>query len=201
VEYTVGTNESITPGVFHRLTGALSGRGLEILSAEINTLADGLILDRFWVVDPDYANEPPAGRLEEVERALRQALLYAGDAAPAFRKVWTAARLADRATLPTMPTQVRIDNNTSDRFTVIDIFTADRRGLLYTISRELFELGLSVSLAKIGTYLDQVVDVFYVTDARGRKIVDEDRLDEVRARLLEQIENFARNEGEPAAAR
>ena len=46
-------------------------------------------------------------------------------------------------------------------------------GLLYTITRTLFELELSVSVAKIGTYLDQVVDVFYVTDQDGRKITDE----------------------------
>ena len=46
-------------------------------------------------------------------------------------------------------------------------------GLLYTIARTLFELGLSVSVAKIGTYLDQVVDVFYVTDQAGGKMTDE----------------------------
>ena len=74
-----------------------------------------------------------------------------------------------------LPTRVRIDNSTSDRYTIIDVFASDRTGLLYTIARTIFELGLSVSLAKIGTYLDQVVDVFYVTDQAGRKIDDESR--------------------------
>ena len=55
MEFVVGTSEDITPGVFHKLTGALASQGLQILSAEINTLADGLVLDRFYVVDPDYA--------------------------------------------------------------------------------------------------------------------------------------------------
>ena len=45
-----------------------------------------------------------------------------------------------------------------------------------------------MSLAKIGTYLDQVVDVFYVTDQAGRKIDDESRLEQIRARLLAAIE-------------
>ena len=91
-----------------------------------------------------------------------------------------------------LPTRVQADNSTSDRYTILDIFASDRMGLLYTIARTLFELGLSVSLAKIGTYLDQVVDVFYVTDHAGRKIDDEARLEQIRARLLEAIDEHAR---------
>ncbi len=83
---------------------------------------------------------------------------------------------------------MNIDNSTSSRFTIIDIFTHDRTGLLYAITRTLFELGLSVARAKIGTFLDQVVDVFYVTDQQDRKIKDERRLEEIRGRLLEVVE-------------
>ena len=83
---------------------------------------------------------------------------------------------------------MNIDNSTSGRFTIIDIFTHDRAGLLYAITRTLFELGLSVGRAKIGTFLDQVVDVFYVTDQQDRKIKDERRLEEIRRRLLEVVE-------------
>jgi [protein-PII] uridylyltransferase len=93
-----------------------------------------------------------------------------------------------------MPTQVRVDNATSSRFTIFDVFAADRIGLLYTIARTLFQSQLSVSVAKIGTYLDQVVDVFYVADERGRKIVDEARLSEVRRRLLDAIDDLQRHE-------
>jgi [protein-PII] uridylyltransferase len=54
-------------------------------------------------------------------------------------------------------------------------------------------LGLSVSLAKIGTYLDQVVDVFYVTDQSGSKIDGDERLDRIRGQLLEAIEDLQRD--------
>ena len=87
VEYKVGTYEQITPGVFHKLCGALASQGLQILSAEINTLADGLIFDRFWVLDPDFSDEPPAGRLAEVERAVVNSLKSSDDSRPAFRRV------------------------------------------------------------------------------------------------------------------
>jgi [protein-PII] uridylyltransferase len=63
-------------------------------------------------------------------------------------------------------------------------------GLLYTITRRLYELGLSVHKARIGSHLDQVVDVFYVTDADNQKIDDEQRLSEIRASLLERIQQF-----------
>ena len=78
----------------------------------------------------------------------------------------------------------------SDRFTVIDVFAHDRRGLLYTIASLLLELGLSVSLAKISTHLDQVLDVFYVTDREGVKLRDEGRLSDIQNILAARIEEF-----------
>ncbi len=192
VEYVVYTFEDITPGVFHKLTGALSSKGLQILSAEINTLGNDLVLDRFYVCDPDYADEPPAERLESVSDELVEALCQGNQ--PSFRRIWRSKQEGAAAAIAPLPTVVRIDNSTSERFTVIDIFTADRMGLLYTISRALFQLGLSVSVAKIGTYLDQVVDVFYVTDQEGRKIESEQRLQEIRDSLLAAIEASQRQE-------
>ncbi|MEO8495810.1 MAG: hypothetical protein ABI614_12115, partial [Planctomycetota bacterium] len=85
-----------------------------------------------------------------------------------------------------LPTRIRIDNDTSEQYTILDVFAHDRTGLLYSISRTIFELGLSVHGAKIGTHLDQVVDVFYVT-GNGKKVQDQHRLDEIRASLLEAI--------------
>jgi len=190
VEYTVGTYEDITPGIFHRLTGVLTSQRLEILSAEIHTLADGLVLDRFYVQDRDFAGEPPTARLEDVCGRLTESLRQPTDQAPKFPTLW-GARSSSRGSQPYgPPPQVRIDNATSDRFTILDIFALDRTGLLYTITRRLYELGLSVHKAKIGSHLDQVVDVFYVTDDAGQKIRDEKRLTEIRDSLLERIRQF-----------
>jgi [protein-PII] uridylyltransferase len=100
--------------------------------------------------------------------------------------MWKANK-TPAADLPKAPTQVRIDNATAARCTIIDVFTHDRVGLLYAISHTLFELGLSVSVAKIATYLDQVVDVFYVTDREGNKIEDPQRLEDIRKTLLQAI--------------
>ena len=69
-----------------------------------------------------------------------------------------------------------IDNETSPDYTVIDVHAADRPGLLFTIADCMYRLGLIIHLAKITTRVQQVLDVFYVTDGEGRKILDEERL-------------------------
>ncbi len=187
VQFTVATSERIAAGVFHRLTGALGSHGMEIRTAHIHTLPDGLVLDRFWAHDPDYVGEPPPQRLDQLRRSLIQSLRSPTSEPPEFRRTWqTDVRRAVR--LPGVRARVNIDNSTSDRFTIIDVFTHDRPGLLYAVTRSLFELGLSVGRAKIGTFLDQVVDVFYVTDLQDRKIKDERRLEEIRRRLLDVVE-------------
>ena len=187
LQFTVGTTEDAAPGIFHRLTGALTSKGLEILSAQINTLADGLVIDRFWVTDPDYSGRSPPDRIEEVRAALVESLHESRAAPPTFRRTWRVGRRHDAALASSAQTRVKIDNASSDRYTVLDIFAMDRAGLLYAITRTLYEMGLSVGRAKIATQLDQVLDVFYVTDREGNKIVDAGRLDEIRSRMLEAI--------------
>jgi [protein-PII] uridylyltransferase len=189
VEYVVGTYEEITPGIFHKLTGVLSSRGQQILSAEIHTLADTLVLDHFYVEDRDFEGEPPAERIAQLCQELVAALNDASGKPPEFRRVWRMQQQETTATLNRAPTQVTIDNDTSDRATIIAIFTYDRMGLLYTIARAVFELGLNVTRAKIGTRLDQVVDVFYVVDAQsGAKLTDAARLETLRSELLARLE-------------
>jgi [protein-PII] uridylyltransferase len=187
VLFTVATRESIVPGIFHRLTGALSAAGLQILSAQINTLSDGLIIDRFWVTDPDYADQSPPDRLEAVKAGLTQALHMPPGTEPTFRRVWQGDHRSD-AKLSTAQTRVNVDNTSSEECTIFDIFAHDRVGLLYAVTRTLFECGLSVSRARIATHLDQVVDVFYVRDQSGQKIAEPQRLEAIRGRLLAAIE-------------
>ena len=82
----------------------------------------------------------------------------------------------------------RFDNSTSDDFTIITVFAYDRTGLLYDISKTLFDLQLDLQIAKVSTHLDQVVDVFYVTDVDGKKVSEPTRLYTLRQTLLRAIE-------------
>jgi [protein-PII] uridylyltransferase len=106
---------------------------------------------------------------------------------PTFRTVWGQDQFMASAALTNLPNEVRIDTQLSDECTIVEIFTLDRRGLLYSLARALHDLGLIIRFAKIGTYLDQVVDVFYVTERDGSKPTSPDRLTEIRTHLLEVV--------------
>jgi [protein-PII] uridylyltransferase len=83
---------------------------------------------------------------------------------------------------------VRFDNESSGQATIIEVFANDTPGLLSQVARVLHEAGLSVRAARIGTYLDQVVDAFHVTDASGRKLDAEVLQATVRQRIEQAIE-------------
>ena len=89
-----------------------------------------------------------------------------------------------------LPTRVEVDTDTSDKSTIVLVFAHNRPGLLYTISRTLFKLDLSIDLARISTHFDQVVDVFYVTDNEGRKITSKEKCQSICDRMMEELEKF-----------
>ena len=190
VKYTIGSHESTMAGMFHRLTGILSSQGNQILAAEIDRLSDDLVIDRFYVQDLDFTDQPPQTRLDEISRTLLETIKNPSNEPLTFRKVWQSGASQDSSSLQAMPTRVVIDNNTATAFTIINVFAYDKLGLLYTITRCLFDLKLEVHLAKITTHVDQVVDVFYVSDRHGEKIETADQLTEIQEQLLAAIETM-----------
>jgi [protein-PII] uridylyltransferase len=199
IEYTIIVDQGHGQGVFSKLTGALTSQRLEVLSAEINSLGSETILDCFVVRDPDASGEPSPDRIDRACQALIRAAC--SDQPPTFRRTWGENRRQECGELSPLSTKIKFDNNASDKYTIIEVFTFDRMGLLYSIARALYELKLSIGAARIGTYLDQVVDVFYVTEQEnGAKIEDEGRLNDIREKLLEAVQGetsdaTAANEG------
>jgi [protein-PII] uridylyltransferase len=80
---------------------------------------------------------------------------------------------------PSRAPKVIIDNKSSDFFTLIEVFADDHLGLLYEITRTLFELRLDIRIAKISTKVDQIADVFYVRGLEGQKVEDKDHLKKI----------------------
>jgi len=191
VEYRIITRDTIGSALFSKITGALTAKGLEILSANICTTTPGIVIDSFHVHDADYTDAVPEFRLHEIEVAIRDVLGGRTTVEYLFQRHHRLLRSATPKSFYE-PTRVVIDNDSSERFTIIDVFAHDRHGLLYAIASVLLELGLSVSLAKIATHRDQVLDVFYVTDREGSKLQDDRRLSEIQAMLASRIEEFER---------
>jgi len=188
-EYAVITHDELTPGIFSKIAGVMAGSGLQILDAQIITRADGIVVDTFQVTDPDYQGEPPADRRQTVGERIASVLKGWDHVDDVLRR---GARLKLTRPLPKAreATEVRIDNETSDGFTIIDVFADDRQGLLYVITNAIFQLGLSIHAARISTRLDQVADVFYVTDLYGKKLDDHEQLERLRRGIEKAIENF-----------
>ena len=88
---------------------------------------------------------------------------------------------------PKVSTVIQIDNEASDDFTIVEVFTEDRIGVLFTITHGLHLLGLSIHVAKISTNVDQVADVFYVTDRSGAKVTDRAGVEEIRQSLYRSL--------------
>jgi [protein-PII] uridylyltransferase len=78
----------------------------------------------------------------------------------------------------------------SDSYTVIDVFADDKPGLLFMLAKTLVQLDLSIHMARIGTRLDQVVDVFYVTTTAGKKIQDATHGDQIQEAIQKAVDAF-----------
>ncbi|MFK7990324.1 MAG: [protein-PII] uridylyltransferase [Sandaracinaceae bacterium] len=89
---------------------------------------------------------------------------------------------------PDVPTEVQVDNDASDRFSVIDVFTRDRPGLLHAIARTLHAEGFTIARSLVNTEGERAADVFYVRDAAGEKVHDGARLEPLPTLLKHAIE-------------
>jgi len=187
VDLSVYTFDNIIPGLFSKISGVLAAKGLHILGAQVHTRKNGIVVDTFQVVDPDYNGKPPPERWSEIGEALKGVLQKKVEIEQLFGKRFSGTEKKPVGAL-LEPTQVEVDNEASDDYTILEVFAADRQGLLYVITKTIFELGLSVYSSKIGTRLDQIVDVFYVKDAEGKKVVDENKINEIKEKIIKAIE-------------
>jgi [protein-PII] uridylyltransferase len=174
------------PGLLSLIAGVFTANRVEVVGAQIHS-RPGLALDVFTVRDRAGRPIPPGDpRWAAVEADLGRLLTGGETVASLVERKREKAGLPRRLT-PEVPTEVEIDNDASDGFTVIDVYTQDRPGVLYAITRTLSELGLDIGLSKVATEADRVADIFYVRDRDGRKIVEEARLGEIASRLRQAL--------------
>lgn len=170
------------PGLFSKVAGTLALHGLSVLGAQIFTREDGIALEVF--------------RVEAVGDEQRRFERVSDDAIKALKgRLSLDLRLADKrrdyaGKVPKgkqEPPQVVVDNKVSDFYTVIEVHATDRVGLLYTITKALSDLSCDIHLAKVSTYAEDVVDVFYVRDLEGQKITDPDHSREIERTILHRL--------------
>ncbi len=159
--------------------------GASIDAARIFTLANGMALDTFHV---RHALGGPFDRPNELARladAIEKTL--AGSLKPSQELARRKSPISSRLRVFKVTPRVLIDNKASARSTVIEVNGRDRPGLLYDVTRALSRLQLMIHGARIATYGERAIDVFYVQDALGDKIEAPARLKRIRERLLEAL--------------
>jgi [protein-PII] uridylyltransferase len=178
-------------GLFSKIAGSFSAAGLNILSAQIFTRSDGIVLDTFFVTDARTGNLVDRDQREEFERLLNrvltgeeldfQALILRQKMTRPLYQAYTGERI---------PTRVHFDNEASEARTLIEIETEDRIGLLYAISQALTEVEVDISAARICTERGAAIDSFYVSEIDGGKIVSAERRSAVEWKLCQAIERL-----------
>ena len=173
------------PGLLSDVTAVLSANRLSVVAAEIYTRvrpSGNEAFDIFWV----RAGNLDEGMIKTLKDDLHARLQDRISAAELVARTKSLPSWAVRKG-PEVKTQVHIDNGVSSFFTVVDVFSKDTTGLLHEIARTFHEAGVSIRLSKINTEGDRVVDVFYVEDEHGRKIVDEMRVKSLRKSLVDAL--------------
>ena len=197
IEHRVDTARSVTEvtiyaldthGLFARLAGAMAVSGANIVDAKIFTLSNGMALDTFWIQDLEGKPFDDPQRLARLAARVELALsnrLNIQRELDTQRSSWPK-----RDQVFTVQPRVLINNNASDTFTVIEVNGRDRPGFLHVVTRALTRLNLQIASAHITTYGERAVDVFYVKDLFGLKVVNQDKLNQVAETVEKSIRDF-----------
>jgi [protein-PII] uridylyltransferase len=172
------------PGLFSRIAGALALSGANIVEARIFTTHDGMALDTFSVQDAEggaFARPDKLARLAtRVEQSLSGKLRTR-------QELGRAPAIQSRTRVFKVPPRVLFDNKASATHTVVEVNGRDRPGLLYDVTSALTNCSLQISTARISTYGESVVDVFYVKDLFGMKVIEEPKLAKIKELLLKAL--------------
>jgi [protein-PII] uridylyltransferase len=182
-ELTVAAEDQ--PNLFSTICGVLALYDLNILSAEIFTWSDGMVVDLFKV--RNLLEDLDEGELfARVRRGIKHAL---------NGKLSLEYRLHEKRNSPLArtprasgrPPQVRVDAQATDFYTLIEVLADDRLGRLHEIAETFGRLGVQVHIAKIATHGDRIADTFYVRDELGQKIEDPERIEAIEHALLHTL--------------
>lgn len=169
-------------GMFYRTAGTIAAMNMNILRAQVFTAKNGIMIDTFQVADADGAIVTDEEVWQTIISDLKMVL--AGSKLPPIPKTSLYKRILPGTITPS----VSFDNETSDTLTIIDITARDRVGLLYFITKTLYDLNLDIASAKISTEGISVKDSFYVSDLLRNKITDKARQDRIRDAILAVLE-------------
>ncbi|SEM13075.1 UTP--GlnB (protein PII) uridylyltransferase, GlnD [Roseovarius azorensis] len=172
------------PGIFSRLAGALALVGANVVDARTYTSKDGFATAVFWIQDAE-GHPFESDRLPRLRKMIHKTLQ--GEIVPR-EAIKSRDKLKKRERAFRVPTHITFDNDGSEIYTIIEVDTRDRPGLLYDLTRTLAASNVYIASAVIATFGEQVVDTFYVKDMFGLKFHSESKRAALERKLRTAIE-------------
>ena len=176
--------------IFTAVATCLAGLKLNIQDARIYNSANGYTLDTFYVLDEH--DKPLICDLtlrEKIVSALKQELSLLGEYSQIISQR-TPRQLKQFDT----PTQTSISNDIISGYTVLEVISPDRPGLLATIARTFMDGGIQVQNAKISTLGERIEDIFYITDCEGNPLGCANQCIALQKDICEQLDKRIQNE-------
>lgn len=170
-------------GLFSKMTGSMFLNRLNILEAQIHTWENGIALDTFWVEDVTKDIER---RLQQFKKDLKEILSGKVSLKDLLSKRNESNGIKQKV-IPRVSGEVKINNQDSDFYTIVEVTGEDRLGILYEITQVLTDHGCDIHFARISTLGNRIVDVFYVQDEWGEKIEEKPKTDRLKQILLNRL--------------
>jgi len=159
------------PGLFSVIAGVLLANRANIMDANISVRTDGIIIDVFRVSDMDKLHAYSEHRLQKFTDELRDCLLNKITVEALLSAGFKPSILKEKI-INKQPTEITVNEDASDIYTLLEIYTHDRQRLLYDITSTISMFNLNIVVAKITTRIDQVADIFYLERIGGGKIAN-----------------------------
>ena len=157
-----------SPGLFTKLTGAFASMDINIVNARIFTNFDGVAVDVLWIQDNNNQPINEQGRIDRIKKNITRFM----DEEKTTEDFNLRGFRDKRVNAFNVPVSIKIMNDKSLNYSVIEVSGKDRPGILYNLAKELNELNLTLFRAQVATFGERVVDVFYVLDASNQRIMD-----------------------------
>ena len=170
-------------GLFSKIAGSMFLNRLNILEAQVHTWGNGVALDTFYVEDPTGEIER---RLQQFKKDLKE-ILSGKISLKLLLSQREESGWIQKKVIPKVPGEAKVNNRDSDFYTIIEITGEDRLGVLYEITQALTDCGCDIHFARISTLGNRVVDVFYVQDELGEKIVEPEKANHFKQLLLNRL--------------
>ncbi|MGC9195388.1 MAG: HD domain-containing protein [Syntrophobacteraceae bacterium] len=166
------------PGLLAKAAGILTLRRLNITGAQAFTMNEEISILIFQCRLSDSAKPVDwDGMRKDMDSLLK------GKFALDYRIAAHSAEAFQPKPLRASASEIIVDNDSSALYTILEVYTTDRIGLLYTITRTLHELQIPIYVAKITTKSDQAADAFYIRTRKGKKVADPEQIDEIKRAL------------------